>query len=163
MECEICGRYMEKGKRVRVENTVVVTCDDCSGYGNVVSEVQVKVRKRDTNIQKPFSAPDIDLELGDNEGTLIEDYYSVIQKSREKLGLKQEELAKAINEPVSLIHRIESGRIKPSTEVARKIQKRLKIRLFERSDRSNELVKAKTNIGEGELTLGDLVVVKKRG
>ncbi len=161
MECEICGRYMEKGKRVRVENTVVVTCDDCSGYGNVVSEVQVKVRKRDTNIQKPFSAPDIDLELGDNEGTLIEDYYSVIQKSREKLGLKQEEFAKAINEPVSLIHRIESRRIKPSTEVARKIQKRLKIRLFERSDRSNELVKAKTNIGE--LTLGDLVVVKKRG
>jgi len=162
MECEICGRYIEKGKRIRVENSTVVACNGCSGYGEVVGAVQLKVKKMAVIPKKPLPVADAGIEIDEEnkEGELIDEYPKVIRKSREKLGIKQEELAKAINEPASLIHRIESGRIKPSPEVVRKIQKRLKIRLFDKSKEDSALIPSKSD--SRELTLGDLVVVKKR-
>lgn len=165
MECEICGRYIERGKRIKVESSIITACEECSGYGEVVSDVRLEVKKKDKIPQKPAPVVDIASETDNNEGGLIDDYPSVIRESRERLGLKQEELAKAINEPASLIQRIESGKIEPSIEIARRIQKRLKIKIIEKSGGGTESIQAKKNVSENkdaELTLGDLVVVKKR-
>ena len=60
-----------------------------------------------------------------------------------------------------MIHRIESGKIKPSREVARKLSKRLGVRFLVAADEEED----ESVLGEAkkDLTLGDLVVVKKRG
>ncbi len=159
MECEICGRYIERGKRIKVENSIVTACEECSKYGEVVAEVRLKVKKEGIIQQKPAPVFDTGLESDSRGGELMEDYHLLIRESREKLGLKQEELAKAINEPVSLIHRIESGRIKQGIEITKKIEKILKVRLLEIG---GDIEAGRIKTDSKELTLGDMVIVKKR-
>ena len=84
----------------------------------------------------------------------------MIREARERKGMKQKDLAASINEPLSLIHRIESGRLKPSNVVTRKIQGKLGVKLLKKSgDLGDQEVKTGALKG---LTLGDLVVVRKR-
>ena len=40
MQCEICEKGIEKGKRIKLEGSIVVACEGCSKYGEVVSEAQ---------------------------------------------------------------------------------------------------------------------------
>jgi putative transcription factor len=156
MQCEICERYIEKGKRVRIEGSVVVTCDGCSRYGEVVGaafshEVVKPPQKVEEKTEVAF---DLEVEA------LVEDYPELIRKKREKMDMKQEELARLINEPASLIHRIEIGKMEPSPQIARKLQQKLGVRLLQKSgDMDVHPMKSKTT---EELTLGDLVVVKKK-
>lgn len=156
MQCEICEKYIEKGKNVRVEGSVVITCDECSKYGEVIGTVSSKeVKKTPPKVEEK---EEVTFEL-EGEG-LVDNYSELIRKTREKKGVKQEELARLINEPASLIHRIEIGKMEPSPQIARKLQKKLGVKLLEESGVMDvQAVKAK--ISE-ELTLGDLVVVKKK-
>ncbi len=155
MQCEICGKNIERGKRIRVEGSVIVACDECSSYGDVVGEIKPRMEKRISKTKEEK----VSLDLGIEE-ELIEGYQNLIKSAREKQRMKQEELARAINEPTSLIHRIESGRVEPSIKVAKKLQKRLRIRLLKKPESIDIQLKSETPKG---LTLGDLVVVKRRG
>lgn len=156
MQCEICGKYIDKGKRVRVEGSTIITCEECSRYGEVVgvaSSYEVKKPAPIVGDRKEAS-----FEVKEDE--LIDDYSEIIRKTRECRGMTQEELAKSVNEPASLVHRIETGRIEPSLQIARKLEKKLGIRLFQESG-ALDINPVKTKIPD-ELTLGDLVVIKKR-
>ncbi|MEA3255406.1 MAG: multiprotein bridging factor aMBF1 [Candidatus Altiarchaeota archaeon] len=156
MQCEICGKYIREGKRVEVEGSIIVTCEGCCSCGKVVGEVKKEVKKEVKQVE-PLRE-DVNFEIG-SEG-LIEDYAGVIREAREKRGMKQKDLAASINEPISLIHRIESGRLKPSNVITRKIQGKLRVKLLEKSsDLGNQEVETSAL---KELTLGDLVVVRKR-
>lgn len=156
MQCEICERYIEKGKRVIVEGSVIVTCDECSRYGDVLGIVTSKEVKKPA--PKVEEKEEITFELEVEE--LVDDYPELIRKKREILGLKQEELAKMINEPASLVHRIEIGKMEPSLQIARKLQRILDLKLLERSG-AIEAQTEKTKVPD-ELTLGDMVIVKKK-
>ena len=90
---------------------------------------------------------------------ITKDYSSRIKNTREKLGIKQEDLARKINEKESLIHKIESGRIKPNMAVAKKLESALKIRLVETYIENAE---RKVNMRDENLTIGDLINVKQR-
>ena len=46
MQCEICGKYIDRGKKVRVEKSIIVTCDGCSRYGEIVGEVRHEAKKK---------------------------------------------------------------------------------------------------------------------
>lgn len=54
-----------------------------------------------------------------------------IKKAREMLGLSQDELGRRIGEKPSVIRLLESGKLKPSDSLARKIESFLRIQLFE--------------------------------
>jgi len=159
MQCEICEKGIERGKRIKLEGSVIVVCESCSRYGEVVEEVKPQklkpkiVEKKDEVKERP----EFNLYI---EEELIEGYPELIKNKRESLWMKQEELARRINEPSSLIHRIESGRFEPSPKVVRKIQSTLGIKLLERSG-PEDLQTLESDFPE-DLTLGDLVVVKKR-
>jgi len=156
MQCEICGRHIERGKKVRVEGSVVITCDECSKCGEIIGLVSShEVEKPSPKVEEK---KEVVFELEGEE--LVDNYPELIRKAREKRGMKQEELARLINEPASLIHRIEIGKMEPDPQMARKLQQRLNIRLLQKPE-VTDIQPVKTKIPE-ELTLGDLVVVRKK-
>jgi len=149
---------MVEGKKVLVEGSRIVTCESCASYGKVVGEIKRKEeKKKDDKIEsRPFEV-DFDVEIKEE---IADDYPEIIKKARESKNMKQEDLAKMINEPVSLIQRIESGRIEPPLDVVKKIQTKLNIKVIKKPD-AESIVQKKAEFPK-EITLGDLVMVKKR-
>lgn len=60
-----------------------------------------------------------------------EGFSSIIKRTREKLGLTQEELGRKLGEKTSLISKLETGKLKPSIPLARKIEHILKVKIIE--------------------------------
>lgn len=133
----------------------MIACDKCSNYGKIVERAVTIPRRtkdrRDKKIEEKF---EIDIEF-----ELIPNYGKAIKEAREKSGIKQDELGRMINEPASLIHRIETERIEPSIEIAKKIQRALHIRILKpiEIDNENEELEKRS-----EMTLGDVVVIRKK-
>ncbi|MEM1583228.1 MAG: helix-turn-helix domain-containing protein [Nitrososphaerota archaeon] len=80
----------------------------------------------------------------------IEDFGKIIREAREKIGLTQEDLARQLNERITVIKKIESGEFKPPVDLARKIEKLLKIVIIvpaeeELEDLSRYLEKGETS------------------
>ena len=76
------------------------------------------------------------------------------------MGLKQEDFANKINEKVSLIHHIETGRHEPSIELTRKLERFLRIKLIVEHEETHDTAKKE---GRPEsFTLGDFIKIKKQ-
>jgi putative transcription factor len=151
MDCDMCGSQEAKNK-VEVEGTTLNLCVNCSTYGKIIKKIQQPVIEKPK--QKIITRPE--------ESEIIQmitpNYSNLIKNKREKLKLKQEELAKKIAEKVSLIHSLESGHTKPSISLARKLEKFLHIKLVE--EYKEEYKAGKTT--SAEITLGDVVKIRKR-
>ncbi len=160
MQCEICGKHILDGKRVKIEGSIVVTCNNCAKCGELVSTINPysPKRKDPVVVVKHEKKKSVDFGVGSEE--LVEGFKDIIRKKREKKKLKQEDLAKLINEPASMIHRIEIGKMDPSLDVARKLQRILDVQLLHKS--SSEDIQKFNGKGSEEITLGDLVVIKKK-
>ncbi len=161
MQCEICGRvFKEGGYKIRVEGSVVAACEGCSGSGEILGPAVEVKKKQYLPEQKPVG---LDIDTGME---IADDYASLIHNARQKKGMKQEELAKAINEPVSTIHRLESGHFEPSIAMAKKIGRALNVWLFEKAAAEDGGTCTGAKIGKPhepkELTLGDMVRIKKK-
>ncbi len=148
MLCEICGR-MPAVVKVSIEDSLLACCESCGSLGNKVSNVvaspQRPVQKR-VVAQQP-------------EEVVVDDFSALIKAAREKKQLSQEQLALAINERSSLLHKFETGHQVPTIALARKIEKFLGIRLV-------ELVAAQeatTQRSDSQsLTIGDTIRIRKR-
>ncbi len=145
MQCDICGKETEL-IRVKIEGTIMNVCRDCGAFGTELKELP---KLHHTKL-KAFSKP---------TETIKSDFASQIRTKRERMGLKQEEFAKHINEKLSLVHKIETGSFTPSIKLAKKIEKYLGIRLIE-EDSKQEYKPAEHSDSE-EITLGDLLKLKK--
>ena len=97
--------------------------------------------------------------LSRGEMELAEDYNRRIIKGRRKKDLTQEVLAKRINEKKSVISRLETGEMRPSDRLIKKLEKELDIKLKERMEFQVE--PAKKQVGTGGITLGDLIKMEK--
>ncbi|MGD2072775.1 MAG: multiprotein bridging factor aMBF1 [Candidatus Thorarchaeota archaeon] len=148
MICEICGRAIKgKGREIFVEQAKLRVCKNCVRYGTPVSsKPQIKQRK------SVFTSapPDFDIR---------EDYSRVVKKAREKIGLTQKDLAKKINEKESVIHRIETGHMRPSRKLARKLEGTLDIHLIEKIE---EPQISRRRSHSDQLTIGDIIRIKKK-
>ncbi len=172
MQCEICAKIMDHGKKVRLEGSVMTACDECAKSGTVIREISTRKpdKKKDASAgfkfndsrvaikRKVETVEEHDIEFSEE---LIENYADAIKNARDRVGLKQDELAKMINEPSSLIHRIESHRIEPSIIVAKKLENVFKIKLVKKAESFSD-ADMETKKKSGELTLGDLVTVRRR-
>ena len=152
MLCEICGREIKYGEKIKIESAVVIVCKNCAAAlskGTRIGKVTEK--------SKTETKPKIRRELPEED--IIEDYASVIREAREKEGLSQEGLAKELKEKLSVITRIEAGKMIPTMELAKKMEKLLKIKLIEKTSGDAKITVSKT---DETLTLGDIVKIKKR-
>ena len=156
MECEICGKPIRgRGFKVIVEGSEMTVCEHCRDYG--VEKPKVPQKKPLVPVSKPIRKPKVSttIDLGDE---LVENFHVIIRREREKRGWSQEELAKKIQEKVSLIRKIENAEITPEPEVIEKLERIFDIKLREKV----EDVKVKTQKIDLTPTLGDIVVIKKK-
>jgi len=94
---------------------------------------------------------------------IVEDYTIKIRKVRQSLGLNQDQFAQKLNEKPSLLRRIETGKVKPSIKLAKKIEKVYGIKLITTS----EIIDTSAQVGKymkksSGTSLGDMAFVKKK-
>jgi putative transcription factor len=149
--CDMCGK--ETNLVVAdIEGTELNVCDICAKHGKIIRKIEPIKESRNIRKKEKIEIEEETIEK------IVEGYGKLIKESREKLGLKQEDFAKKINEKSSIIHNIESEHYEPDIKLAQKIEKFLKIRLIE-----EEKIE-KTNIDHVDsagLTIGDLIKIKK--
>ncbi len=146
MYCEICGgKIFGRGYRIVVEGSELTVCDKCRDLG-VEAKTKIRVVKRKV-APKPI--------MEDYE--VVENFHEIIRKEREKRGWTQEELAKRIQEKVTLIKKLENKEITPEKDVIEKLERLFNISLRERvEDVKIESSKSLTP------TLGDLAVIRRK-
>lgn len=141
MQCEMCGKDTNLIKTL-IEGSELNVCNRCTKHGKILP----KPKKIIIKPKQQYKGPQLFL-------TVVNDYSQKVKQRRESLGLKQEDLAKTLNEKWSIIQKIESNHFKPSLKLARKLEKFLKIKLVEQ--REEEKVTLKTS--KDVLTIGDLI------
>ncbi|MDW8043784.1 MAG: helix-turn-helix domain-containing protein [Nitrososphaerota archaeon] len=87
---------------------------------------------------------------------LVEGYGEVVRRAREARFLTREQLAELVGEKASTIRRIENGELRPSIELARKLEKALKVKLLVEST-DEVLEKALRKASRQAPTLGDML------
>lgn len=169
MRCEVCGRKIfGEPLRVIIEGAKLTVCAECSKHGKVTWEEpkqQVQAATPRTAVY-PVMIQKKTVELpADTTLELVENYDAKIRQAREKFGLTHEQLGKRINEKVSLLRKIETGKMKPSNSLATRLERTLKIKLI--VPESQEKVKmpssAIAKIKSDAVTLGDLLKMDNKG
>jgi len=156
--CELCGKPLHgNGRKVMISGAILVVCDECAKYG--VPVVESKRRSKSASPVKSRKFRGSPRRRKEVEYELVENYKDRIRVGREALGWTKELLAERIKEKVSVIRRIESGGMVPSLELARKLEKVLKISLLEPvvDFSQSKRVEKKSTLS---LTLGDVADVK---
>ncbi len=164
MRCEVCGRrIIGPPYRAVIEGAKMLVCGSCAKLGAITWEAKTeprlkKVTKRlpapmlPPRKQPPISAAE-EIELVDNYGAKV-------RQAREKMGLTHEKLGKKISEKVSVLRKIESGKMTPDNLLAEKLQHALRIKILvpvtELKVPSQALASRRT-----PPTLGDIAQVKK--
>jgi putative transcription factor len=149
-----------------IEGANLTVCGKCAKHGTIIREEPKPiglVPKPQTRLQpltirtKKSSETTLDTSI-----ELIENFAQKIRQAREKLGLSHEELGKKTNEKVSLLKKIETGKMTPDNKLSAKLEYALKIKLL--APATEEKV-PKTKISKPasrELTLGDLIQLNKK-
>ena len=163
MECEICGKTVPEHNpiRAKIEGSVMVVCKECSKLGTIQKappkpkfRKQEKSKRPKTTRNKKYSRNDEPSE------ELIEDFNFEIRKAREAKDWSREDLGKKINERVSVITRIETGKMIPDVKLTRKLEKALNIKLLEKVN--NVDLNQFINTSSGERTLGSVMKIKRK-
>ena len=167
MRCEVCGcRINGKPFNVIIEAARLTVCSECARHGKICyDEPRPKhafVKPKRAPVM-PRVKPKIQLPPVDASVELAENFGAKIRKARERLGFSHEDLGKKINEKVSLLRKIEMGKIAPSDRLAATLEHVLQIKLIVPA-KEEKVPQAKIPQKPGrELTLGDLIQKKTKG
>ena len=146
--CDMCGKERELVDAI-VEGAFVQVCLDCSKHGSVIPINQPVVDKKIEQQREVENSPSfVDVIVGD--------FATRIKKGRERKGLKQEDLAQSIAEKESVVHQLETGGLKPTFKLAKKLSVFLNIDLIESVQASKGETK-NINFGDNNTTIGDLL------
>jgi putative transcription factor len=155
--CEVCGREIAgKPIEAEVDGVQMYLCASCfeklrsSGRARPVRytlrppRAPAPARRRGRPVREIYD--------------LVDDYAERIRAAREERGWTTAALAQRLRISESMLRKIESGKVKPSIDLARRIEKVLRIKLLE------PVVDEESYYGEDEydyVTLGDIVVVDR--
>lgn len=156
MMCEMCGEEKLHLYKAIVEESILSVCDRCKKFGEVLSIEKPKIEEPKQEKQKP--KPKLEEE---KQEIIVDDYSWKVRKAREEKGMTQEELAKALAEKESVIHKIESNQMVPSLQLAKKLEQFLRIDLIEEFDPNKAPVK-ELDFKDEAITIGDLIRLKKK-
>ena len=144
--CDLCGKESELFK-ARIEDSLVDVCERCGKFGSILRKIISPVPKK-IKTSEEFQ-----------EDLIAEDFNKIIRFERERRKLTQEELAKTINEKVSVIQKVENKEIEPDFNLAKKLERYFRINLIEKQQLKKEKIKQHEI---KSFTLGDLVHEKQK-
>jgi putative transcription factor len=153
MQCDLCGAEEKNLFNAIVEGTELNVCRNCARYGKIVEKKVVSAEQ--TNNIRQIRPKEPEKQTID---VIVPDFAEKIKKKREQLGIKQKDFAKKLSLKESLVHNLETGSFEPSIDIARKIERFLKINLVEEYE-ENKTKAVKQD--SGEITIGDLIKIKK--
>jgi putative transcription factor len=152
--CDMCGKDSPLFK-TKIEGTLMKVCRNCSKFGQVLGEVKIEVkdtaREKVATIYMPEKEEIVE--------EVVKDYPQRLLRARQKKKMDQEEFARFVAEKESVISKLETGHLKPSLKLARKLQNRLGIRLIQAV--SEEKFELEQSAGK-DFTLGDFIKTKKK-
>ena len=164
MNCDICGReIVGQAFKVKVEGAKMQVCRNCQALGKPYEEDAAPQRPRSipTGFVRLPRLPErrpAELPKEIQELDVTENFSDLVRKRRMKLGWSQEVLASKVQEKLSVIQKIETGRIAPDTQLCRRLQHELKIKLLV----PRKETPAPKIAAPAEVTLGDIVKIKGR-
>ena len=161
MQCEVCGRQIFGTPiRVIIEGAKLSVCSECSklgsGYWEPTPQRRAKksLKRRSTvSFSKRQQRPTVTETL-----ELVGDLGQRVRQARRGLELSHEDLGRKIREKVSLLRKIESGKMVPDLVLAEKLEHALKIQL--RVPASEPKVQPVSSSKPRGTTLGDLIQFK---
>lgn len=154
--CEMCGKSGRLAK-VKIEGATLDVCEYCASFGEVIKAPQFTQDPRLERKQPIVPQRKEKLQI------IVADYGEKIKNARERTGLTQEEFSKKLNEKTSVMHKIESGQMRPSIELARKLESALRIQLVEEYDDRGEIPLASNQQKKDDgFTLGDFIKTRKK-
>jgi len=166
LQCEVCGnRIAGKPLKVIIEGAKLIVCAQCSKLGRICYD-EPKHERLMARPRKMLAPPTAQMKktqaaVVDTTQELVENFDVKIRQAREGFGLSHEELGRRLNEKVSLLRKIETGKMVPNNRLAKMLERALKIQLIvpTKEEKFPESHTAKT--ASRELTLGDLVHISK--
>jgi len=171
LNCDICGRQIRGAySRVVVEGAIMTACSSCARLGTPYEEPKAThigrllPTPRPSRPLPPRPAPpqpaDSRAPREIRELDLADNYPQIIQKGRKKHGLSQEDLAMKVKERLSIIQKIELGKMVPDMRLARTMEHVLRIKLL--VPRSELPAPKVTASGGKEVTLADIAIIHKK-
>ena len=161
MQCEVCGRQIF-GTPIRaiIEGAKMTVCSKCAKLGSGYWEPKPQRRAKKslqnqsiTSFSKRKQRPMVTENL-----ELVGDLGQRVRQARRRMELSHEDLGRKIREKVSVLRKIESGKMVPDLGLAEKLEHSLKITL--RVPASEPEVKPISSSKPRGTTLGDLVQFK---
>ncbi len=179
--CELCGAPIPRGreKRAFIEGSVLVVCNYC--YSKLVHKnipaTQIAQKPRQSrplghgSTQRTYgTSPRYITGVGTKQRRvqrslekleLVEDYAERIREARERLGWSQKVLAEKVRESESVIKRIESGRLRPTIELAKKLEEVLGIKLLVPQVEEEMDIYGRKSRSKTTVTLGEIVSIRE--
>ena len=165
MRCEVCGRkILGPPFKTMIEGAKMLVCGECAKLGSVSWEAKTEPRMKKVQRRLPQLAvaprkqPSLTVEASLE---LIDDFGTKIRQAREKLSLSHEDLGKKISEKVSVLRKIEIGKMAPDNLLTEKLQHALKIKLMVPVSEPKVPAKAMATSRPSAPTLGDIAMMKK--
>ncbi len=126
MQCEICGQQAGKGTRIKMDGVEMLVCSACERFGEAIVQPQQSMlaKKIFPSFEKPIAFEQL---------LLADDFAQRIKKAREQKQLQFEELSRIVSEKASVLRHIEAGQYAPTTEIAKRLEKALGIKIIEKS------------------------------
>jgi putative transcription factor len=165
MQCEVCGRQIF-GEPIRavIEGANLNVCSKCaklsSGYWEPkpqpkMHKKRVVQRQPTVSFAKRQQRPAVreSLELVDNLGQLV-------REARREMEMSHEDLGRKISEKVSVLRKIESGKMVPDLALAERLEHALKITL--RVPAEEPKVQPSLSSKPSGTTLGDIIQFKMK-
>jgi len=160
--CEICGReIVGKPARSLVEGARLVVCQQCSSLGTRLPSFPDRPA-RPVIAPTHTHAPIEKLPKAVEESDLIEEYPTAVKEARAKLGLSQQDLAFKAKEKVTVIQKIEIGKMLPTMRLAKELEHILRIRLLVPRDELDIPVPPRRPSPSPRVTLGDVALVRHK-
>lgn len=165
MQCEVCGRrIMGKPYKAVIEGAKMTVCSKCAKLASEYWEE--KLKRRAKTVAKPVARTLQGFPMKRAPSTpltatleLVDDYSLRVRRARESLGLSHEDLGRKIREKVSVLRKIESGKMVPNHGVAEKLEHALKVKLL--VPPAEPKVPLTIPSHPREITLGEMIQVKK--
>ena len=166
--CEMCSSEVHNPVTIKVEGALLNVCANCTSFGNIVEKPRAAgVRSFQTSKpSKPMGKSGIRStsrvkfkpKSNTEEKELTSDFATIIRSARMKQKITHDQLASKTGLSIPFIKSMEAGKMRPTDNAAKKLERELNVKLLVTPDLELEY-SAKSR--SKATTLGDIAVIKK--